>query len=204
MGKGLWIACLLLLAGCYEANGVGDCEVACGEAGLCPKGLFCSNGRCAAEGAECAPPSPIGATADAARAGRCSVDDDPCDDGNPCTSGDRCRGGECAGLPYTCNDNDACTDDVCDGAGGCENTNVAAPVEVLVIGTFACGGCPACSTPTEVATQCPMGTTRCDLVPPAMCDCYFIEPCATVCGCGPNWRVTYTFQEWCRAPELLP
>jgi hypothetical protein len=74
----------------------------------------------------------------------------------------------------------------------------------LVDGTYACGGCPACDPPTEVATHCPEGTTRCDLQPPAMCDCFFNEPYATVCGFTPNYGVTYRFQEWCREPALLP
>jgi hypothetical protein len=44
-----------------------------------------------------------------------------CDDENPCTKGDVCRDGICRGDFYSCADSQECTDDVCDGAGGCTN-----------------------------------------------------------------------------------
>ncbi len=42
-----------------------------------------------------------------------------CKDGNPCTVADLCSDGVCVGTPVTCDDDDPCTDDSCDGAGGC-------------------------------------------------------------------------------------
>jgi hypothetical protein len=42
-----------------------------------------------------------------------------CDDGDPCTHADVCIDGVCRGKPYTCGDGRDCTDDVCDGYGGC-------------------------------------------------------------------------------------
>ncbi len=42
-----------------------------------------------------------------------------CDDGRPCTQDDECTAGLCLGNPYTCGDDKSCTDDVCDGEGGC-------------------------------------------------------------------------------------
>ena len=42
-----------------------------------------------------------------------------CDDEDPCTFGDRCVGGVCRGTPYRCDDQRNCTDDICDGRGGC-------------------------------------------------------------------------------------
>lgn len=45
----------------------------------------------------------------------------PCDDGDKCTYGETCKGGECTGgVTYECNDNRGCTEDMCDGNGGCE------------------------------------------------------------------------------------
>ncbi|MBL6975666.1 MAG: hypothetical protein ISR64_08050 [Deltaproteobacteria bacterium] len=44
---------------------------------------------------------------------------DLCDDGDPCTHTDRCKGGACVGTAYACDDGRACTDDLCDGYGGC-------------------------------------------------------------------------------------
>src|SRR5437762_1414767 len=43
----------------------------------------------------------------------------PCDDGVACTKDDRCVSGVCRGTPYSCNDNNVCTADLCDGRGGC-------------------------------------------------------------------------------------
>ena len=44
----------------------------------------------------------------------------PCDDGNICTLGDNCKNGICAvGIPKDCNDNNVCTDDLCDKVKGC-------------------------------------------------------------------------------------
>jgi hypothetical protein len=42
-----------------------------------------------------------------------------CMDGDPCTVGDHCEAGACIGLPVVCDDANPCTDDICDGAGGC-------------------------------------------------------------------------------------
>ena len=44
----------------------------------------------------------------------------PCDDGNVCTLGDNCKSGVCAvGIAKDCNDNNACTDDLCEKGKGC-------------------------------------------------------------------------------------
>jgi hypothetical protein len=42
-----------------------------------------------------------------------------CKDGNACTAGDHCEAGQCVGLPIVCDDGDPCTDDSCNGLGGC-------------------------------------------------------------------------------------
>ena len=43
-----------------------------------------------------------------------------CVDGDACTVGDHCEEGECVGLPIICDDDNPCTDDLCDGQGGCK------------------------------------------------------------------------------------
>ena len=43
-----------------------------------------------------------------------------CLDGDACTIGDHCEEGICAGAPVACDDDNPCTDDVCDGLGGCD------------------------------------------------------------------------------------
>ncbi len=45
---------------------------------------------------------------------------DTCDDGNPCAGPDKCEAGVCkAKALLICNDENVCTDDVCDGKVGC-------------------------------------------------------------------------------------
>jgi hypothetical protein len=53
----------------------------------------------------------------------CTYDDlagGECKDGDACTVGDHCEEGECVGTPIVCDDLDGCTDDSCDGTGGCQ------------------------------------------------------------------------------------
>ena len=48
-----------------------------------------------------------------------SLTEGECKDGDACTVGDHCEEGECVGLPILCDDDNPCTDDMCDGLGGC-------------------------------------------------------------------------------------
>jgi cysteine-rich repeat protein len=43
-----------------------------------------------------------------------------CLDGDACTIGDHCEDGVCIGAAIDCDDENPCTDDVCDGLGGCD------------------------------------------------------------------------------------
>ncbi len=43
-----------------------------------------------------------------------------CLDGDACTIGDHCEAGICVGSPIKCDDDNPCTDDSCDGLGGCD------------------------------------------------------------------------------------
>jgi len=58
-----------------------------------------------------------------------ALDGGECGDGNACTAGDHCDDGECVGLPVVCDDGNPCTDDVCDGLGGCAAQDNAAPCD---------------------------------------------------------------------------
>ncbi|MCB9729391.1 MAG: hypothetical protein H6744_20050 [Deltaproteobacteria bacterium] len=44
-----------------------------------------------------------------------------CNDANPCTAPDACKLGVCTGTAYSCNDELVCTEDFCDGLGGCQH-----------------------------------------------------------------------------------
>lgn len=49
----------------------------------------------------------------------------PCDDFNGCTVNDLCVEGVCLGEGTSCDDNDVCTDDLCDPRQGCVNRLIA-------------------------------------------------------------------------------
>src|SRR5262249_48823907 len=53
----------------------------------------------------------------------CSTDAD-CADTNACTMNERCVSGVCVVDPVNCDDGDPCTDDICDCATGCINSNI--------------------------------------------------------------------------------
>src|SRR5262249_33619252 len=49
----------------------------------------------------------------------------PCNDGNPCTTGEHCQFGFCgAGIPVNCDDNNPCTTEFCQPFFGCAFNNV--------------------------------------------------------------------------------
>ena len=73
------------------------------DEGTCEDGNQCTADFCAGEG---------GCEYEPLEGGECM-------DGNPCTVADHCSKGECAGTPVSCDDDNPCTDDGCDEAGGC-------------------------------------------------------------------------------------
>jgi cysteine-rich repeat protein len=69
-----------------------------------------------------------------------------CDDENACTVDDTCAEGSCiSGSPRDCNDDNVCTDEVCEPATGCEYTNNTDPCTdgsvCTLDDTCADGGC---------------------------------------------------------------
>jgi hypothetical protein len=52
--------------------------------------------------------------------------DATCDDADACTEGDHCVEGACVATPVACDDQNPCTDDLCDPAWGCDYANNAA------------------------------------------------------------------------------
>jgi len=51
------------------------------------------------------------------------LDNASCDDGDPCTVGDTFSGGRCSGIPISCDDRTACTNDACNSSTGqCRHT----------------------------------------------------------------------------------
>ncbi len=86
-----------------------------------------------------------------------------CMDGDACTIGDHCEEGVCIGTPIDCDDDNPCTDDACDGLGGC----------IFVDNDVACDD----GDPCTVADQCSSGACAGVSVP---CDCEADADCAAL------------------------
>jgi hypothetical protein len=86
-----------------------------------------------------------------------------CMDGDPCTVADHCVAGECLGNPVICDDDNPCTDDTCDGGGGCTFTNNTADCDD--------------DNPCTVADECAAGMCSGTAIP---CDCQSDADCAAL------------------------
>ena len=76
-----------------------------------------------------------------------------CNDSELCTVDDQCNeAGQCAGSPYTCDDELGCTDNLCDGQGGC--TFPLKDGRCLINGTCYAGGQ---TNPSNVCQICQGG-----------------------------------------------
>ena len=88
------------------------------------------------------------------------LDAGECKDGDPCTVADHCQAGLCIGNPVVCDDNNECTDDSCDGSGGC----------LFEQNSAACDD----GNPCTVADTCANGTCSGLTIP---CDCQSDDDC---------------------------
>jgi cysteine-rich repeat protein len=121
-----------------------------------------------------------------------------CDDGNACTTLDTCALGACVGgIPLDCTDANACTDDSCDPASGCVNTDNTAACDdgnaCTTLDTCALGACVggipldcadanACTDDScDPASGCVNtdNTAACDDGKPCTA-----ESCDAITGCG--------------------
>jgi len=105
--RSIFVTLIAVVVGCSDdpvspcPRGAEGCM--CDSNDRCDGRLVCDVGTCVI-GGDC---------------GRSLSDGDPCSDGDLCTEGDVCDGVDCVGASYSCADGVACTDDICDGAGGC-------------------------------------------------------------------------------------
>ncbi len=94
----------------------------CDDGNLCTTKDACSLGECAGSGElNCSDGNTCTSDSCEPLTGcQFTPNDDPCNDNIACTINDHCDGGSCvAGGLLDCNDNNLCTDDVCDFATGC-------------------------------------------------------------------------------------
>jgi len=136
-------ACMGQPKDCSDANPctndscdpVADCQHTyntdpCDDGNSCTIGDACQGGTCVGGG-----PLPCNdnnaCTTDACVTGQGCVYnnvDVPCDDGNACTTSDQCMAGVCTGgANLDCNDDNMCTNDLCDPVSGCKYAYNEAP-----------------------------------------------------------------------------
>ena len=112
-------------AGCKHVANISPCS----DGDACTLSDNCAAGTCVSGAAKICVDNLL-CTADTCNktTGNCVFDGaamngTPCDDSNVCTLGDNCLGGFCAvGIQKDCNDNNLCTDDLCDKVKGCSPT----------------------------------------------------------------------------------
>ena len=95
----------------------------------------------------------------------------PCNDGNPCTRDDQCTSQGCEGVPFICDDGLTCTEDRCDGVGGCTYplSDGACLIEqqCVAVGELSPTGCSLCAVgggqPAQEGAPCsPIESCRAD------------------------------------------
>jgi hypothetical protein len=91
------------------------------------------------------------------------LEEGECLDGDACTIGDHCEAGVCIGMAIQCDDSDPCTDDACDGLGGCSHSLNEAECDD--------------EDPCTVADRCAEGVCGGVVVP---CDCQETADCGAL------------------------
>jgi hypothetical protein len=108
------------------------------------------------------------------------LEEGECIDGDACTVADHCVAGECTGNPVLCDDDNVCTDDSCDGSGGC----------VFDDNNSDCDD----GNPCTVADECEAGLCAGTTVP---CDCQSQDDCAALeDGDFCNGTLLCTLSDW--------
>ena len=103
--------------------------VDCDDSNLCTTDDTCKSGACVGTPKLC---FPVDICHDVScKDGECVQvpNTASCDDGNACTTNDKCSQGVCTGESVVCNDNNPCTDDLCNAAGFCVYNNNAQPCD---------------------------------------------------------------------------
>ncbi len=196
--------------GCVNAANTAKCDdgIACTTGDVCVAGLCGGVNTCNCKAdADCDDKNAC--TADTCLGGKCvnkALDAGAaCEDGNGCTSGDKCQGGSCvSGAAVVCNDNNPCTDDLCDPKTGkcatnnntspCDDSNACTLVDLCTAGKCQPGAAKVCDDKNGCTTDSCDPTKGCSTVDnTAACDdgsaCTTADTCAggkCVGGIAPN------------------
>ena len=170
-------------SGCAYASAEGQpCDA---DGSACTENDACVGGLCVAGKAiVCDDGNPCTTeTCDKQKGCQTSFGSGPCDDAEPCTKGETCKEGKCQGGTWTlCNDNQPCTDDLCDpttgdcqfqptSGGPCNDGSTCTTEDVCAVGlcagvTVDCDDGDGCTADTcaEVGgcTHLPKDGTACD------------------------------------------
>ena len=128
-------------AGCvHEPN-----DLPCDDGNACTLADHCVAGECVPGELlyACDDDNPCTTDSCNAETGECiyTPNAQPCDDGDLCTVGDQCANTICvSGAPKDCDDNNVCTEDLCNQLGQCKNT----PVSIACEDGNACTGGDQC------------------------------------------------------------
>ncbi len=155
-------------------NGEAGCShtplegAACSDENACTHGDICVDGSCQGTEIQCEDTNPCtDDLCDEVVGCDFAFNDAPCDDEDPCTVGDTCGEGVCvSGLAITCTDNNPCTDDSCDPAGGC----------IFTPNTASCDDGNLCTTVDTCSDGACHGTSPLDCVDESACTTDYCDP----------------------------
>lgn len=175
---------------------------ACNDGSACTYNDRCANGTCAGSAITCTSGPCITRTCNGTSS--CTVTaltGNACNDGDACTYNDQCASGVCGGTsiscatdscnaracngtasctvtPVDCSDDNPCTQDSCDPAGGCVHVAVSC-------GICGDGFCDGLETALSCCTDCgcPQGACVNNICP---CQCVVHGDCLTQTSCSSN------------------
>ena len=157
-----------LAKGCTQVSDNGKpCEA---DNDLCTQGDTCASGTCkAGTPQQCDDGNPCTIDGCDKKTGQCTaaaVDDGvPCNDGTKCTEKDACQAGVCKGKGLVCDDDNPCTDDVCDPKLGCQISNLTGAAcsddDPCTVGDLCANGQCASGGPKACTSADPCVTAKC-------------------------------------------
>ncbi len=141
--------------GCAHEPGA---ELPCDDQNPCTQGDKCKGGACLGAGVGCDDKNVCTADACDPTKGGCThvVKVGPCEDGDACTLETVCTATGCQGKAVSCDDKNACTNDVCHSGFGCQHQPIGGPCD----DGLQCSTGDACT-----GGKCKADTSQCGCIP---------------------------------------